>query len=305
MYIEIISKILSESLLSLYPIFVKYINISFGLQIWSRFITYFLISSFFIDWTFIFKNILSKSAILLSIVTIIHVYVSYRGFQLLESGISYIIFYTYPLIILLFAKEKISYLYIFAIIGIILLANTKSKNESYENKEDKKDTNIFSKKNIIEQFPYEGVVMMILAALTEAIIYFLVRDIKTLNNWNHLFISYGLGTIILSIYFSRDLIQQKYNEFQSGSNKNTPEIGSLHKTLYISLIINAIIGLFGYLLRFYAVSRLEPKTYSALSYVGILMAYIYGVIINKDSITFQKIIGSILILIPNIKLLKN
>jgi drug/metabolite transporter (DMT)-like permease len=300
MYIEVISKILSESLLSLYPIFVKYINISFGLQIWSRFITYFLISSFFIDWTFIFKNILTRSAILLSIVTIIHVYVSYRGFQLLESGISYIIFYTYPLMILLFAKEKISYLYIFAIIGIILLANSgeDNKNESYENKENKENkvnNNIFSKKNIKEQFPYEGVVMMILAALTEAIIYFLVRDIKTLNNWNHLFISYGLGTIILSIYFSRDLIQQKYSESESGTNK----------TLYISLIINAIIGLFGYLLRFYAVSRLETKTYSALSYIGILMAYIYGVIINKDSITMQKIIGSILILIPNIKLLKN
>lgn len=297
MYIEVVSKILSESLLSLYPIFVKYINISFGLQIWSRFITYFFISSFFIDWTFILKNILSKSGILLSIVTIIHVYVSYRGFQLLESGISYIIFYTYPLMILLFAKEKISYLYIFAIIGIILLANSgeDNKNESYENKEDKVGNNIFSKKNIKEHFPYEGVVMIILAALTEAIIYFLVRDIKTLNNWNHLFISYGLGAIILSIYFSRDLIELKYSESQSGTTK----------TLSISLIINAIIGLFGYLLRFYAVSRLETKTYSALSYIGILMAYIYGVIINKDKLTMQKIIGSILILIPNIKLLKN
>ena len=290
MYIEVISKILSESLLSLYPIFVKYINISFGLQIWSRFITYFIISCFFIDWTFVFTNILSKSGILLSIITMIHVYVSYRGFQLLESGISYIIFYTYPLMILLFAKEKISYLYIFAVIGIILLANTEekqvvsdNKNESYE---DKENNNIFLKKNIKEQFPYEGIIMMILAALTETIIYFLIRDIKTFNNWNHLFISYGLGAIILSIYFSKNLVNIKYT-----------------KNISISLIINAVIGLFGYLLRFYAISRLETKTYSALSYIGILMAYIYGIIINKDIITMKKIIGSILILIPNIILL--
>lgn len=299
MYIEIISKILSESLLSLYPIFVKYINISFGLQIWSRFITYFLISSFFIDWTFIFKNLLSQSAILLSIITIIHVYVSYRGFQLLESGIAYIIFYTYPLMILLFAKEKISYLYIFAIIGIILLANTGREELvspeimhkppiSSENKEDKKNNNIFSKKNIKEQFPYEGIIMMILAALTETIIYFLIRDIKTFNNWNHLFISYGLGAIILSIYFSRELVNIKYS-----------------KNISISLIINAVIGLFGYLLRFYAITRLETKTYSSLSYIGILMAYVYGNIINKDTITMQKIIGTIFILIPNISLLLN
>ena len=216
MYIEVISKILSESLLSLYPIFVKYINISFGLQIWSRFITYFIISCFFIDWTFVFTNILSKTGILLSIITMIHVYVSYRGFQLLESGISYIIFYTYPLMILLFAKEKISYLYIFSVIVIILLANTEekqvvsdNKNESYE---DKENNNIFLKKNIKEQFPYEGIIMMILAALTETIIYFLIRDIKTFNNWNHLFISYGLGAIILSIYFSKNLVNIKYTK---------------------------------------------------------------------------------------------
>lgn len=303
MYIEIISKILSESLLSLYPIFVKYINISIGLQIWSRFITYFFISSFFIDWTFIFTNLLSKSAILLSIITIIHVYVSYRGFQLLESGVAYIIFYTYPLMILLFAKEKISYLYIFAIIGIILLANTgeDNKNESYENKE---NNNIFLKKNIKEQFPYEGIIMMILAALTETIIYFLIRDIKTFNNWNHLFISYSLGAIILSIYFSKDLVNIKYGKtlesfFQHG------EVHNSNKNISISLIINAIIGLFGYLLRFYSITRLETKTYSALSYIGILLAYVYGNLINKDIITIEKIIGTIFILIPNIGLLFN
>ena len=303
MYIEVISKILSESLLSLYPIFVKYINISFGLQIWSRFITYFFISSFFIDWTFILKNLLSKTAILLSIVTIIHVYVSYRGFQLLESGISYIIFYTYPLMILLFAKEKISYLYIFAVIGIILLANTEEKPLISDNKNEQ-ENNIFSKKNITEKFPYEGVVMMILAAITETIIYFLVKDIKTLNNWNHLFISYGLGAIILSIYFSKDLLNIKYTEAEDNfyvSGKEAAKISN--KNISISLIINAIIGLFGYLLRFYAISRLETKTYSSLSYIGILMAYIYGIIMNKDVITMQKIIGSILILIPNIILL--
>ena len=67
-------------------------------------------------------------------------------------------------------------------------------------------------KYITEKFPYEGIIMMILAAITETIIYFLVRDIKTLNNWNHLFISYGLGAIILSIYFSKDLLNIKYTD---------------------------------------------------------------------------------------------
>ena len=49
MYLEILSKLVAESLLSFYSIFVKKINVPIILQIWSRFFTYVLISSFFID----------------------------------------------------------------------------------------------------------------------------------------------------------------------------------------------------------------------------------------------------------------
>jgi drug/metabolite transporter (DMT)-like permease len=278
MYLEIITKIVSESLLSLYPLFVKYINIPIGLQLWSRFFTYVIVSLFFINIPFIFKNIFTKSGILLSLVTLAHVYFSYRGFQLLESGTAYIIFYTYPLMILLLAGEKINFLMVFAIIGIILLS--QGKIESFTQK-------IFSKKEVVkEKFNYEGIIMMLLAAFTEALIYFLVRDIKTENNWNHLFISYALGSILLTLYYFKNI--------QNIEIKNT---------LSASLVINLIIGLFGYLLRFFAISRLDPRIYAPLSYFGILMAYVYGIIINKDVVTIKKIIGTIFILIPNIYIL--
>ena len=107
MYIQILSKILSESLLSLYPIFVKYINLPIGIQLWSRFFTYVIVSCFFVNWSFIIKSLFSKYGIILSLVTILHVYSSYRGFQLLESGIAYVLFYTYPLMIILLSGEKI------------------------------------------------------------------------------------------------------------------------------------------------------------------------------------------------------
>lgn len=71
------------------------------------------------------------------------------------------------------------------------------------------------------------------------------------------------------------------------------------------MVINLILGLFGYLLRYYAISNLNVKLYSSLSYFGILMAYVYGMIINKDIITVKKIIGSLLIIIPNLYLLYN
>jgi drug/metabolite transporter (DMT)-like permease len=273
MYLEILSKIISESLLSLYPIFVKYINLNFWLQIWSRFFIYVFISSFFIDWKFIFNNIFSKYGIALSLMTILHIYTSYRGFLILESGVAYIIFYLYPLIILLIAGEKIGFIIIFAIIGVIILSHEKIDNFQ----------NFFLKSKSKENFKYEGIIMMIISAFTEAFIYFIIKKIKTENTWNHLFISYLFGAILLSIYYFKDI-------------KNI----ELKSSLSISLIINIIIGLFGNLLRFFAMYNLNTNLYASLSYFGVVMAYFYGVIINKDQITYKKIIGSLFILIPNI-----
>ena len=276
MYLEILSKLISESLLSLYPIFVKYINLNFWLQIWSRFFIYVFISGFFINWKFIFNNLFSKYGIALSLITILHVYATYRGFLILESGIAYVIFYLYPLIILLLAGEKIGFIIISSIIGVIILSQEKIDNFQ----------NIFSKSKNIENFKYEGIIMMLISAFTEAFIYFIVRNIKTTNNWNHVFISYAFGAIILSIYYWKDI---KNIQFKS--------------SLSVSLLINIIIGLCGYLLRFYAMYNLSTNIYAPLSYFGILMAYIYGVIINKDKITIKKLIGSLFILIPNIYIL--
>ena len=47
MYLEVFTKLLSESLLSLYPLFVKYINIPIGLQIWSIYVYFILLYEYF------------------------------------------------------------------------------------------------------------------------------------------------------------------------------------------------------------------------------------------------------------------
>ena len=274
MILQIVSKIISESLLSLYPVFVKLINLPIGIQLWSRFFIYTVISSFFVNWTFIKNTILSKYGVLLSLVTIIHVYSSYRGFQLLDSGVAYVIFYTYPIIILLLSGEKFSMMILLAILGVYLLSQTKDS--------DKTDKEINKQK---ERFKYEGILMMIIASFTEAIIYFIVRNIKTDNNWNHIFISYALCGIFLTLYYFNYI--KKYN------------IENINNNIIISLIINAFIGLFGYLLRFYAMSKLSPTVYAPLSYIGIITAYLYGIFINKDIINIKKIIGTLFIILSN------
>jgi drug/metabolite transporter (DMT)-like permease len=276
MILEVISKLVSEGLLSLYPVFVKNIGLPLSLQTWSRCFSYALISGFFIDYSFVFNTLFTYNGIILSLVTILHIYTSYRGFELLESGVAYSIFYLYPIMILLMSGHKIQSIMLLSLIGVYLLASKEMTFVDIVKDNDKKgsvDTML-------------GVFMIGMAAFTEAIIYFLVRDIKTLNNWNHIFISYFLGAILLTWYLLNDIRGMKLNG-----------------RLSISLGINSIIGLFGYLLRFFAISRLDTIVYAPLSYFGIVMSFVYGIFINGDSIDLKKVVGAGLIIFSNLWLL--
>ena len=266
---EVVSKLISESLLSLYPIFVKNIGLPLSLQTWSRCFSYAVISGLFIDYSFVINSLFTYSGIMLSLVTIVHIYTSYRGFELLESGVAYSIFYLYPIIILLMSGHKIQSIMLLSLVGVYLLAS--------------KEMGFFSKGS---ENTLLGVIMIGLAAFTEAVIYFLVRDIKTMNNWNHIFISYFLGAILLTWYFFDNIKGMKWNG-----------------RLSMSLGINSLIGLIGYLLRFYAVSRLDTMVYAPLSYFGIVMSFVYGIFIGGDSIDLKKVVGAGLIIFSNLWLL--
>jgi len=276
MFYEIASKLASESLLSLYPVIVKNIAIPFEMKLWSRFFTYVVISMFFINPSYIQSNLVSLDGILLSVVTIAHVYTSYKGFMLLESGISYTLFYLYPIMILLMSGEPIHPIMILSILGVYLLYSENEKKE----KEKEKLTNKEKTKDE-EENKLNGVIMISLAAFTEALIYFIIRRLKTTNNWNHIFLSYFPGSLLLTGFLYKQII--KSNSLVS-----------------LSLGLNGVIGLVGYLLRFFAISRLEPSIYAPLSYFGVIMAYVYGILINGEQITLTKVLGSLCIIIPNL-----
>ena len=57
---DIASKIAAESLLSLYPVFVKNIGLPVSIQLWSRCFTYVVISLFFLKYSTLWKNVFSK-----------------------------------------------------------------------------------------------------------------------------------------------------------------------------------------------------------------------------------------------------
>ena len=277
MFYEIAGKLLSESLLSLYPVIVKNIGIPLEMKLWSRFFTYVVISMFFIDTSYIQSNLVSADGILLSVITMAHVYTSYKGFMLLESGMSYTLFYLYPIMILLMSGEPISPIMGLSLLGVYLLYSEKTQ----PNKDEKEGEN---KDKEQETDKLHGVIMISLAAFTEALIYFIVRRLKTTNNWNHIFLSYFPGSLLMTGVLFK-------------------QINFANQSINLSLVLNGVIGLVGYLLRFFAISKLNPSIYAPLSYFGVIMAYVYGILINGEQITPTKVLGSLCIIIPNLFLL--
>lgn len=280
MFLEIVSKLASESLLSLYPIFVKKIGISSSLQLWTRLITYVLISVFFVNWSFIKLSLFSLDSITLGLVNLSHVFFSYEGFRNLDSGVSFAIFNSYPLMILLLAGTLWHNSYLLVLIGLALFIYGNYAEKAKEEDENKK-------KESKENFNY-GLIMILLAALTEAFIYFLVRRIKTPNNWNHVFISYFLGAVLLTAYMV-------YNYKDAESGLDAADKGRVG----LAVITNGIIGTLGYFLRFFASYRLEPEIYAPLSYFGVIMSYVYGIAFDNETLNWKKVLGTGSILASN------
>jgi drug/metabolite transporter (DMT)-like permease len=272
MLLEILSKLTSESLLSLYPIFVKKIGISNSLQLWTRLITYVAVSAFFVNWGFIGSSLLSLDSITLGLVNLSHIYFSYEGFRHLDSGVSFAIFNSYPLMILLLAGViwHNSYFLILAGLALFIYGNYMEKKE-----------------NQGVDFNY-GVGMILLAALTEAFIYFLVRRVKTTNHWNHVFISYFLGAVIMSAYVV-------YENYTGGINEPVSDKGRVG----LSILINGVIGSVGYFLRFYSSYRLDASIYAPLSYFGVVMSYVYGILFDNEKLGWEKVLGTGCILASN------
>ncbi len=311
----IFSKVVAESLLSLYPVFVKKIGLTIPIQLWTRLLAYVVISAFFINKTFVLQSITSYNAILLALINLSHIYFSYMGFKYLDSGVSFSIFNTYPFMILLMSNAPWNNAYLLALAGFAIFAYENyihSGDAEYIQKEEniqhvKKDGKINN--NWHNSFIF-GVIMILLSAFTEALIYFLVKKVKTTNNWNHVFISYFLGALIMSIYMGytyyfnkKDVSHVSHVSHVKEDFEINKDIG-FNKRILIALLLNGILGALGYYFRFYAAYRLDSQIYAILSYIGIIMAYIYGIALNNEKLSIYKIVGTLFIIIANYMILR-
>ena len=313
MDIKLLPLLGSEIALSLYPQIIKLIPSTIEVQVAIRCITYSILAiiGYYISnsKSTIMKdtttntntntntNTLSViSWIIMGIVNIIHIISSYTCFNILSSGVGYTIFYIYPIFNLLgrtlIYNEKIdiiNYIYIIiAIIGVYIIYNKKSYTnlEPLENKSESENDRL----NIINISKYTnntnntniGIIAGIISALTESIIYFIVKDSNvSVPPFIQLLKTYLLGGILSIIYLIHNLkdIDLDYN-------------------YWITIILfNSLIGFIGYLLRFIMIPKLNTLLFNSLIFIGVIFSYIWGYFLSNETITYNNLSGTVLILI--------
>jgi drug/metabolite transporter (DMT)-like permease len=265
-------------------------------------------SAIFVDWGFIKSAFFSSDALILALINLSHIFFSYEGFRNLDSGVSFAIFNTYPLMILLIAGVMWNNVYLLVLLGLALFVLGERTEGTTKEQSSRSatgttgttgtkrtegtasgaiDTNSNKTKTKTQESPTNfiyGLAMILFAALTEALIYFMVRRIKTDNHWNHVFLSYMMGFIAISGYL-----------FSSGNDFGK----TMLPRMSLAIGLNGFIGSVAYFLRFFAASNLAASIFAPLAYFGMVMSYVYGIVFNQETLSWEKVGGTLCILAAN------
>jgi len=268
----------SELILSLYPILIKSVNTNIFTQILSRFIVFPALALTFgssKDFSSIWSNPYEIFvAILHSLLNLGHVASSYISFKSLSVGTAISLFYLYPIFnivagALLFGESlsiSSTLLIGVAFVGVYLIAT--SHKATVEEDESKK-THDF------------GVIMGILAALTETMIFIFVRSntdatASPYYTVNHL---YPAGLALLLVY--------------AIYNTNVVDTSKLNWTKLLGF--NAVLGFTGYIARFYGIPKIPTLLFALLSFFGVSFGYMWGILFTGDKPTSRGILGGVCI----------
>ena len=264
----------SEVALALYPILIKTVPVNLATQLVARFLVYvslalFLASPKDIAGTWLtFDN--ASQSMLYGILNLVHIGVSYYSFSNLPTGTAMSLFYTYPVWNLLGAHllfgETFSAFNIFlvfvALFGVYLVA-LQTKDEDSDSK---------------KQIHLQGVVAALMAALTETLIYLIVR-VKSPSPSFSILQLYpgGLLALLACLVATGESIDLSWDHWKP------------------LLLFNGLIGFVGYFLRFYTIPRVEIIVFTLLSLIGVIASYIWGFRFLNEVPTSMGVLGSLLI----------
>ena len=273
----------SELVLSLYPILIKSVNTNIFTQILARFIVFPSLAIAFGS-TYDFKSIWGSPyeafvSIMNNLLNLGHIASSYTAFKILPVGTAIALFYLYPIFNVLSAAvlfgESLSPLAILligiAFVGTYLIATDKA------DKGDKADKAV----KPLDPSTYKyGVIMAVLAAITETIIFIFVRSsldaqASPYYTVNHLYPA-GLAMLLIYGLWHTDVVDTS-------------------KLNWMKLLgFNAVLGFTGYISRFYAIPKIPAIVFSLLSFFGVTFGNIWGVLYGEKA-TMKSLVGGGLI----------
>jgi drug/metabolite transporter (DMT)-like permease len=272
----------SEFVLSLYPIMIKSVNTNIFTQILARFIVFPSLALAFGS-TYNFKSIWGSPyeafvSIMNNLLNLGHIASSYTAFKTLPVGTAIALFYLYPIFNVLSAAvlfgETLSPLSVL-LIGVAFVGTYLIATERADKTEDKET----DKSADSSTYKY-GVVMGILAAITETMIFIFVRsntdaEASPYYTVNHLYPA-GLAMLLMYSIFHIDVVDTS-------------------KLNWLKLLgFNAILGFTGYIARFYAIPKIPAIIFSLLSFFGVTFGTIWGVLYG-EKVTMKSLVGGGLI----------
>jgi len=266
-----ISLIFGYSLMSLYSVSTKLINLNTFSQVLARCVILGLAG--FIFGSFDILKLLSNSNLWYSsIIQLIHIYSSYIGFTNLNAGMAMSLFYLYPIFgLLLSSKFNLGLLlrFLISLLGVIVMC---FKSFSSSN-------------NFII-----GLIGILIASLTEAYGYVNIAKKNYDNPFDSLSMLYFGGLIILLslLLFKSNKLLENFNKIEFGK----------------SLLFNITIGLIGSLIIYKSINLIKSESFFNMAYPSIITAYLFGWLLLNEKIMFTDLLGSILIL-TGVKLSQN
>lgn len=260
----------SEIVLALYPILIKLVPTNLATQLLARLLVYTTLALSLANWSDIKATWLTASgagtSMLFGGLTLLHVWASYFAFSRLPAGAAMSLFYTYPIWNLLGAmvlfEESFS-------VGQFLLVLVALVGVYFVTRKDEEDKN---------PYDWAGILAGLGAALTESMMYFVVRS-KSPNPFYSILQLYpgGLVPLLAGIFTTGQPIS-------TGVGVWTPLI-----------LFNALVGFAGYALRFYAVPRVKTIVFSLLSFFGVLASFGWGYLFADETASATTLAGAMLI----------
>lgn len=274
--------LLSEVLLSAYPLLIKRIDMSVVFQTGLRLFVFTVLAAL-IGTVPPLDVLASTETILMGGTYLLHIFSSYMAFSLLSAGNAMALFYTYPLwnilgTSLLLGEQldltKIPWIGV-ALAGAIALAQPTAKNWSLG-----------------------GVVMALTAALTETAVYLWFKshpkeETKDPTPWTKMIQMFGGSGLLWALAIATATIAGLTTTYMFRSSLSG---------LAAILGFNALIGFGGYALRLYMIPKVSTVLFSSLSFFGIVSAYLYGWIGANEWPNGTQMAGAAAIILANLVL---